>query len=104
MLEAARLVEEFARGRSQADLEDDRQLRFALLYALQIVGEAGRRVSDESRRAHPEVPWQDIAGFRNWVVHGYFDVDLDRVWAIVTADVPPLIAQLENLLPPAAGG
>jgi uncharacterized protein with HEPN domain len=102
MLEAARLVEEFARGRSRADLEDDRQLRFALLYALQIVGEAGRRVSDEVRRAHPEVPWQDIAGFRNRVVHGYFDVDLDRVWVIVTADVPTLIAQLESLLLPAA--
>jgi uncharacterized protein with HEPN domain len=104
MLEAARLVEEFARGRSRADFEDDRQLRFALLYALQIVGEASRRVSDDLRRAHPEVPWQDIAGFRNRVVHGYFDVDLDRVWAIVTADVPTLVAQLKSLLPPSDAG
>ena len=61
-------------------------------------------MSDDLRRAHPEVPWQDIAGFRNRVVHGYFDVDLDRVWAIVTADVPTLVAQLDSLLPPAAAG
>ena len=98
MLDAAREAQRFVRGRDRPELDENSQLRFALLYALQIVGEASRQVSDELRAAHPTIPWQDIGGFRNRVVHGYFDVDLDRVWAIVHDDLPPLIAALEGVL------
>jgi len=48
--------------------------------------------------AHPELPWRDIIAMRKRLVHGYFEVDLDRVWATVQADLPPLVTEIEALL------
>ena len=57
------------------------------------------RVDVEIRRAHPTIPWQDIVGIRNRLVHGYFDIDFRVVWDTVIQDLPKLIDQLERLLP-----
>ena len=69
----------------------------------EIVGEAASRISDSTQTAHPEIPWQEIVGLRNRVVHVYFEIDLSLVWQIVREDVPALIVQLERLVPPEAG-
>jgi uncharacterized protein with HEPN domain len=60
--------------------------------------EAASRVSEETREAHPDLPWQDMTGMRNRIIHAYFDVDLDRVWDTVTDDLPPLTARLRVIL------
>ena len=98
MLDAAREAEGFTRGRVRADLDGDRMLAFALVYALQTIGEAASQVSSETREALPDVPWPLIVGMRHRLVHGYFDVDLDRVWDTATMYVPHLSPQLEQAL------
>ncbi len=74
----------------------DRVLSLALVRLLEIVGEAARRVSDETREAHPEVPWSQIVGLRNRLIHGYDSVDLEILWRILSDDLPRLIEALED--------
>ena len=75
-------------------------LQFALVRALEIVGEAAARISEPTRTGHPEIPWTAIIGMRNRLVHGYFDVDLEIVWRTATESLPALIVTLESLLSP----
>ena len=65
----------------------------------EIVGEAADNVSEDTRRAHPDIPWAQIVGMRNRLVHVYFDIDLQVLWATVHHDLPALIALLEPLVP-----
>jgi len=62
------------------------------------MGEAAKAVSKELRQSHPEIPWVQIAGTRDRLVHGYMDVDNDVVWEILTEDLPTLIPLLEKVL------
>lgn len=96
MLDAAREAQTFIQGKTRPDLEQNRMLVLSLLKLVEIVGEAAANISPESRAQHPEIPWALIVGMRNRLVHGYFDVDLDRVWDTVTHDVPELIVMLET--------
>jgi len=98
MLDAAREAVEFSRGRKREDLETDRVLALALARCIEIIGEAGSRVSLQLRTGHPEVPWADIAGMRNRLVHAYFDVDLGLLCDTIAGDLPPPIVQLEGIL------
>ena len=87
-----------ARGRTRNDLDTDRQLNLSLVRLLEIVGEAAARVSQEFCEQHPEIPWLDIVGLRNRLIHGYDSVDFDILWEIVRRDVPMLISQLDQAL------
>ena len=98
MLLAAREAQGIARGATFSDFRQNRTLQLAILKAVEIVGEAASRVSAESRNLNPEIPWTDIVGMRNRLVHGYFDVNLVRVWETVERDIPLLIKQLESLI------
>jgi uncharacterized protein with HEPN domain len=69
----------------------------AIVRNLQVMGEAVKKVSRETRAAHPDVPWKDIAGMRDRVVHDYFGVSLDIVWDVVSNHVPPLREKLERI-------
>ncbi len=103
MLEASRKAVQFAAGRSRSDLEEDEVLAFALTRVVEIVYEASRETSEEVQQLAPKIEWRKMSGTRNRVVHAYFDVDLDVLWAIVTIDLPPMIEELERLqtlLPP----
>jgi uncharacterized protein with HEPN domain len=79
ILDAGRKAREFAVGRSRAELERDDMLALALVRLLEIVGEAAREVTAQFKAEHPEVPWRDMVGVRNRMIHRYFDVDLDIV-------------------------
>lgn len=102
MVGAARKVIAFAHGRSRSDLDSDEQLTLAIVRLLEIIGEAAKQVTVETRTAHPEIPWREIAGTRDRLIHGYFDVDLDVVWSIATGDLPSLVESLESVLGPGA--
>jgi uncharacterized protein with HEPN domain len=97
ILDAAREALAFVEGRSRADLDADNMLGLALVRLLEIIGEAARGVSGTLREAHPEVGWNKMAGMRDRLIHGYFDVNLDVVWKTVTRDLPLLIAQIEKI-------
>jgi len=98
MLDAARKAMEFTQGHTRATLDTDEMLELALIRLLEIIGEAAKSISQDCRQSYPKIPWKQIAGTRDRLVHGYFDVDLDIVWEIVTADLPPLISQLEKIV------
>jgi uncharacterized protein with HEPN domain len=98
MLDAALKARQFIVGRTRADLDSDEMLMLSLTRLLEILGEAAKAVPDEIKYQRPDIPWQQISGTRNRLIHGYYHVDLDIVWAIVTRDLPPLIEALEELL------
>ncbi len=98
MLDFARKVVGFNKGRKRADLDSNEMLSMATIHLVELIGEASRTISEELRRAYPEVPWESISGTRNRLAHGYIDVDLDIIWTIVTRDLPPLIVQLRRIL------
>ena len=100
MLDASREALSFAASRSREDLDSDRMLALSLVRCIEIIGEAASRVSGETRTLVPQIPWQDLVGMRNRLIHAYFDIDHDRVWDTVQDDLPSLIAQLEDLIPP----
>jgi uncharacterized protein with HEPN domain len=98
MLDATSQALTFATGRSRADLDADAMLMLAVTRLLEIIGEAAKHVSASTRALAPAVPWRQIAGTRDRIAHGYFDVNLDTVWEILTADLPALHTELEQLL------
>ncbi|MCY3022895.1 MAG: DUF86 domain-containing protein [Planctomycetota bacterium] len=100
MPDMARKAAEKTRGKQRVDYDSDENLRLAMAHLIQSVGEAARRVSPPFQAAHPEIPWRDIIGMRHKVVHDYLTVDFDLVWDVATVELPPLIAQLEKLVPP----
>jgi uncharacterized protein with HEPN domain len=103
MLDAAKEAVAFARSRTRADLDSDRLLVLGLLKCIEIAGEAAAHVGQQTRARFPQIPWQDIVGMRNRLVHVYFDIDNDQVWSTVVADLPPLIVELEGILDPETG-
>lgn len=100
MLLAAREAGKFTDGLTLAEFKRNRMAQLAILKAVEVVGEAASQVSTEGKKAHPEIPWAKIIGMRNRLVHGYFNVNLERVWETVQQDLPLLIALLEPLVPP----
>jgi uncharacterized protein with HEPN domain len=98
MLDAAEQALVFCAGRQREDLDRDVMLRFALVHAVTVVGEAASRVSMPTRQALQSIPWLAIVGMRNRLVHAYFDVDLDVLWQSVNEELPGLIAGLRPAL------
>ena len=98
MLDYARTACRLATDRVRADLASDEMLQLALTRAVEVVGEAARRVTQEGRARYTGIPWLEITGTRDRLIHGYDKVDLDLLWNIITVDLPPLIAELERIL------
>ncbi|HEY3383914.1 MAG TPA: DUF86 domain-containing protein [Vicinamibacterales bacterium] len=103
MLDMARKAVGKSAGLSHDAFDADENLRLALIHPVQVIGEAGCRVSPEFSAQHPEIPWQEIVGMRHKVVHDYLGVDEDIVWQVVTEDLPPLVVLLEEILATAPG-
>lgn len=98
MLDAAYKARQFAAGRTRAALDEDEMLAFALVRALEIVGEAASQVSAQTRSSLDQIPWHQIISMRHKLAHDYISVNYSIVWTTVTDDLPPLIEVLEALL------
>ena len=98
MLDYSRKATAMIQGRTREDLDTDEMLSLALTRAVEIIGEAAARVSPAIQQNHPLIPWPQIVGLRNRLIHGYDAVDLDILWNIVQSDLPPLIEQLETAI------
>jgi uncharacterized protein with HEPN domain len=98
ILDASKEAVEFAKGRSRAELDSDRKPNLSLVRLLEVIGEAARGISDEFRAQHTELPWKNMVGMRDRLIHGYYDVDLDIVWETANEDLPGLVSQLEEIL------
>ncbi len=97
ILEMARKAVAKIADLERVDYDDDENLRLALTHLVQIIGEAASRVSPQFRITYPEIPWREITGMRNRIVHDYFNVDEDVVWQVVIEDLPDIILQLEKI-------
>ncbi|MBI1794387.1 MAG: DUF86 domain-containing protein [Chloroflexi bacterium] len=98
MLEHSQKAIALSRNRKRSDLDEDLSFNLALTRLIEIIGEAANRVPKEFQENHPEIPWPQIIGMRNRLIHGYDEVDFDFLWSVVKNDLPKLIAQLENIL------
>jgi len=98
MSDAATEVDALIRGGTRRSLDDDRKLMLALVQLVQIVGEAAARIPRETRDKYPSLPWTEIIGMRNRLIHGYDTIDLDILWQVVSVDIPPLISELGRVI------
>ena len=103
MIEAARSAVSAIEGSEQAALAADHVRALGLVKCLEIVGEAAGRLSAELRARQPAIPWAQIIGMRNRLVHAYFEIDYEQVWKALTEDLPPLIEQWERILADESG-
>jgi uncharacterized protein with HEPN domain len=100
MLLAARKVREFTREMNGEQFQGDELTQNAVMRQIQIIGEAARKVSARYQEEHREIPWREIIGMRNHLVHEYFHIIPERVWDVVDKDIPELIRLVEPLVPP----
>jgi uncharacterized protein with HEPN domain len=84
-------------GKSRDDLDQDRMLNLAVSRLLEIIGEAANRMPDDFRSEYSQLPWLQMIGLRNRLIHGYDQVDFDILWIIVRKDIPELITLIEHL-------
>jgi uncharacterized protein with HEPN domain len=98
MLDNAREAVTMIQGKNPQDLNCNRILELALVRLVEVVGEAANRVSVDCRLKYPSIPWQQVIGMRNRLIHGYDKVDLNVLWDTVDDDLPHLIEELEKIL------
>jgi len=100
ILIASRKALEFIKGLSYSEFLESELHQSAIIRPLEIVGEAASKISEDVKSQHPEIPWGEMIGMRNRLIHEYFDVNLATVWDTVQNDMPKLIALIEPLIPP----
>lgn len=98
MLDRAREAVDMVRRRSRPHLGTDRMLDLALVRLMEAIGQAAARIPEGFQSRHPRVPWPNVADLGTCLIKGYDTVDLDRLWAIIQEDLPPLTGQLQAIV------
>lgn len=88
----------YSSGISKEDFLNNNQMQDACIRQIEIMGEATKRISEPFKEKHPEVPWKDMAGMRDKLIHDYLDVDLNIVYQTVAVDIPKLLPVIERIL------
>ena len=99
MLTAARAVQSFVAGRTQAEYNTDLFFRSAVERQVEINGEAACGISESFKHAHPEIPWRPIMAQRHRLIHEYGEIDDTLIWTVASVHVPKLIALIDPLTP-----
>jgi len=99
---SAMLIVQFVAGMDEAAFAEDDKTQSAVIHRLLVLGESANRVSASFQAWHEEIPWRELIGMRNVLIHCYEEVRLSLVWQAATVSVPRLIEQLSVILPPSA--
>lgn len=104
MIHYGNLAQDLLLGIDLDAFAENEEKTLAVVHALQIIGEAAQKLPTAVTSKYPDIPWSDVVGMRNFIVHGYFLVDVEIVWKTVKEDLPPLVEALEKMVSgPAAG-
>ena len=95
---SARKAQEFVKGMNFESFAADEKTAFAVVRALEIIGEAAKRIPQDVRDKAPKIPWRSMAGIRDKLIHDYISVDLEIVWKTVTEDLPTLVPLIEGII------
>jgi uncharacterized protein with HEPN domain len=98
ILENIKTAEDFVEGMSYEEFISDKKTHFAVIRCLEVMGEAIKQIPGELREKHPGIPWKDIAGMRDKLIHFYFGIRLEKVWETVKKEIPPLKPLFEKIL------
>jgi uncharacterized protein with HEPN domain len=98
MVDAAQEAIAFVQGINQDAFAKDRMRVLSVVKSIEIIGEAATKISPALKQQAKAIPWSDIAGMRNRLIHAYFDIDMDVIWQTVQTDLPALIPNLKKLL------
>ena len=98
ILDAMEKVELLGEGISYEQFETDFRINFAVIRALEIIGEASKRLPESIRANYAEIPWKGMAGMRDRIIHGYDDVDYQIVWGVVKKDIPEIKPRIQTIL------
>ena len=98
VLDSITIIEEYLQGVDEEKFMQTRLLQDGVIRQIEIVGEAIRHVSRDMRRTYSEIPWQDVAGMRDKLIHDYFGVDLEKVWLTTQDDLPVLKQKIAGIL------
>lgn len=98
ILESIDRIREYTEGLDEDSFAEDDKVQDAVLRRIQIIGEAVKKLPEELRAAHPQVPWRRITGTRDKVVHDYFGIDIELVWMVAESQLPNLAVEIRSIL------
>ena len=98
ILASINALEEYMSGVTEEQFYADRKLQMAAIKELEIIGEAVRNLPREFKDKYPSIPWKGIAGMRNFLIHEYFEIDLDLVWDTIESRIPELKTEIKKLM------
>ena len=98
ILESIERIEEYLDNVDEEDFYENTIVQDAVLRRLEIIGEAVKNIPDNIRKKYPDIPWKQIAGMREVLIHAYFGVNLRRVWKVAVEDIPELKPKIAKIL------
>lgn len=98
ILENIKIIEQFSKDLSKKTLSENVQKQYAIVRAIEIIGEAVRNISDSFKNKYPNIAWKEIVGTRDKLIHHYFGIDQDIVWKIIRDDIPALKKDITEIL------
>jgi len=97
ILESINLIEEYVRDKKKSDFLQSKQLQDSIMRRIEIIGEAIKNIPDDFKEKNNKIPWKQITGMRDILIHQYFGIDLNLTWEVIEKDLPKLKTQIISI-------